>query len=448
MPPKNGAQLAKDKAEEAAIKASALAPAPAAPKKSLSEILACCMPRGSLFAAKLAKPHPLDLEIQQRFLTLDMQGRCMAEYVWIGGNNELRCKTRSLDKETTNPDELPVWNFDGSSTEQAPGTDSEVLLVPRAVYKDPFRAGPSGTSTNILVLCDCYKPDPNAPKGVGKPIPTNTRVKCNEIMEKIKDHEPWFGIEQEYTLFEPDGVTPYGWPKGGYPDRPQGPYYCSIGAENAFGRPIVETHYRACMYAGIQISGINGEVMPGQWEYQVGPCTGIASGDQLIMSRYLLIRVCEQVRPSAPSPHPAQTSTPAHIRFSSPLSSVLEPEPELLTRSWFACLRAVRRARLVRPEADPGRLERRGLPHERLDEGDAREGRLRRHHQGDGSPRRAGQAGGAHPGIRHLRRRGQQAPPHRRARDGADHQVLVRRRQPWLLGPHPAHDREGEVRLL
>jgi len=240
------------------------------------------------------KTTPLDLEIQQRFLALDQGERVQAEYVWIGGNNELRCKTKTLERSPLSIKELPVWNFDGSSTEQAPGSDSEVLLVPCAVYKDPFRAGPSGSSKNIIVLCDCYKPDKDAPGGVGAPIPTNTRVGCNATMEKVKAHVPWFGIEQEYTLFEPDGVTPYGWPVGGFPDRPQGPYYCAIGKENAYGRPIVEAHYRACLYAGINISGINGEVMPGQWEYQVGPCTGIESPDQLIVSRYLLIRVCEQ----------------------------------------------------------------------------------------------------------------------------------------------------------
>merc|ERR1719198_2167173 len=78
------------------------------------------------------------------------------------------------------------------------------------------------------------------------------------------------------------------------PRRAQGPYYCSIGTENAYGRPIVEAHYKACLYAGITISGINGEVMPGQWEYQVGPCTGIDSGDHLWMSRYILTRICEK----------------------------------------------------------------------------------------------------------------------------------------------------------
>jgi len=233
----------------------------------------------------------MPLSTVNEFLKLDQSGKILAEYVWIGGNNELRCKTRTLTKLPTSVADLPVWNFDGSSTEQAPGSDSEVLMKPAAFYKDPFRPG----GNNILVLCDCYLPDPNAPLGVGAPIPTNTRAKCKTIMDAVAKSNPWFGIEQEYTLFEPDMVTPYGWPKGGFPKRPQGPYYCSIGTENAYGRAVVEAHYRACLYAGINISGINGEVMPGQWEYQVGPCTGIESGDQLIMSRYLLVRCCEQM---------------------------------------------------------------------------------------------------------------------------------------------------------
>ena len=232
--------------------------------------------------AKIVKatgPHHLSLDIQARFIANDSSGMIQAEYVWIGGNNELRCKTKvprpplsahtacplsrltyhdvpvactqTLTKAPSSPEDLPVWNFDGSSTEQ-PGSDSEVLLVPCAIYRDPFRVSDEdGSSPHILVLCDCYKPDPDAPKGVGEAIPTNTRVACKAIMDKVKAKEPWFGIEQEYTLFEPDGATPYGWPDCSnglqYPDRPQGPYYCSIGTENAFGRPIVEAHYAACM---------------------------------------------------------------------------------------------------------------------------------------------------------------------------------------------------------
>ncbi|CAN0164248.1 unnamed protein product, partial [Discosporangium mesarthrocarpum] len=174
----------------------------------------------------------------------------------------------------------PLWNFDGSSTGQAPGEDSEVILKPQAIFADPFRGG-----DNILVMCDCYKPDMT-------PIDNNTRMDCAEKMEKVKDLVPWFGIEQEYTLFGADGTTPFGWPKSGYPG-PQGPYYCTVGFENSFGRHIMEAHYKVCLYSSVTISGTNGEVMPGQWEYQVGPCVGISSGDELWMSRFLLYRVCE-----------------------------------------------------------------------------------------------------------------------------------------------------------
>merc|ERR1711939_647147 len=92
----------------------------------------------------------------------------MGEYIWLGGATttggfDIRGKTMTLDKKPTSVAEMKVWNFDGSSTGQAPGDDSEVLIQPKAVFKDPFRGG-----HHILVLTDCYKPD-------GTPIPTNTR---------------------------------------------------------------------------------------------------------------------------------------------------------------------------------------------------------------------------------------------------------------------------------
>jgi len=223
----------------------------------------------------------LDPIIYQDFMKLPQGEKIQAEYIWLGGSmQDLRCKSRTLAKKPSSVSDLPKWNYDGSSTNQAPGEDSEVILYPQAFYPDPFRGG-----DNILVICDTYTP-------AGEPLPTNTRHDCAKVMEAAASEIPWFGIEQEYTLFEEDKVTPYGWPKGGYPG-PQGPYYCSIGADNAFGRYIVESHYRCCLYAGVSISGVNAEVMPGQWEYQVGPCEGINSGDELWLSRYLLIRVCE-----------------------------------------------------------------------------------------------------------------------------------------------------------
>jgi len=223
----------------------------------------------------------LDHTILQEFLDLDQGGKIQAEYIWIGGSGQdLRSKTRTLDKVPSSPAELPEWNYDGSSTGQAPGHNSEVILKPQAIFKDPFRRG-----DNILVMCDTYEPN-------GTPLPTNTRYPANIVMEKAKAFEPWFGIEQEYTLFTRDNI-PLGWPRNGYP-LPQGPYYCGVGADKAFGRHLVEAHYRTCLYSGVKIAGINAEVMPGQWEYQVGPCLGISVGDHMWISRYLMHRLAER----------------------------------------------------------------------------------------------------------------------------------------------------------
>lgn len=227
----------------------------------------------------------LSSEVFSQYMSLPQPvNKIQAEYVWIGGTgSDLRCKTKTLDcTEINSIDQLPIWNYDGSSTGQAPGKDSEVYLKPVAIYPDPFRRG-----KNILVLCECCLPD-----GKLTPIPTNTRNYCAQMMDQAKEHEPWFGIEQEFALMYKDMRTIFGWPRNGYP-RPQGPFYCSVGSENAYGRRVVEAHYRACLYSGLNISGINGEVLPGQWEYQIGPCLGIQSGDQMIISRYILQRVCE-----------------------------------------------------------------------------------------------------------------------------------------------------------
>jgi len=215
----------------------------------------------------------------------------LAEYVWLDAEGGLRSKTKVVHgKSKVELKDLPKWNYDGSSTGQSPGDDSEVIIVPRKIFHDPFRGAP-----HVLVMTDCYTPK-------GDAIPTNTRAPAMAIFEKKLDEEPWFGIEQEYTMFK-DGC-PLGWPKSsarslggptgayGYPG-PQGPYYCSVGADVMFGRPLVEDHLLKSLQAGITVSGINGEVMPGQWEYQVGPCTGIDAGDHLWMSRYILLRCSE-----------------------------------------------------------------------------------------------------------------------------------------------------------
>ncbi|KAK6146123.1 hypothetical protein DH2020_019992 [Rehmannia glutinosa] len=223
----------------------------------------------------------------EQLLNLDVTpytDKIIAEYIWIGGTGiDVRSKSRTISKPVEHPSELPKWNYDGSSTGQAPGEDSEVILYPQAIFKDPFRGG-----NNILVICDTYTP-------AGEPIPTNKRYRAAQIFSdpKVVAEVPWYGIEQEYTLLQTNVKWPLGWPIGGYPG-PQGPYYCAAGADKSFGRDISDAHYKACLYAGINISGTNGEVMPGQWEFQVGPSVGIEAGDHIWCARYLLERITEQ----------------------------------------------------------------------------------------------------------------------------------------------------------
>ncbi|XP_071571671.1 glutamine synthetase 2 cytoplasmic-like isoform X3 [Temnothorax nylanderi] len=224
----------------------------------------------------------LDKTLLQKYLDLPQpENAIQAKYIWIDGTGEgLRSKTRTLSSVPKHPADLPTWTYDGSSTYQADGANSDIFLYPVAIYNDPFRRG-----NNKLVLCDTYYSDKT-------PTKSNKRYRANQAMESIKDQEPWFGIEQEYTLLDFDG-RPLGWPKNGFPG-PQGPYYCGVGADKVIGREIVEAHYRACLYAGVKLAGTNAEVMPSQWEFQVGPCTGIDGGDDLWIARFILQRIAEE----------------------------------------------------------------------------------------------------------------------------------------------------------
>ena len=192
-----------------------------------------------------------------------------AEYIWIDGQVPTP-KLRSKGKVVPKGEAPPVWGFDGSSTNQAPGSNSDCVLQPVFVCPDPSRGG-----DNKLVMCEVLLTDMT-------PHPSNTRAACAAAAEKYASLDTWFGIEQEYTYF--DGPKPLGWPDNGFP-APQGGYYCGVGADEVFGRPIVEEHLDACLAAGLGVSGINGEVMPGQWEFQVGPLTAPTVADHLWVAR-------------------------------------------------------------------------------------------------------------------------------------------------------------------
>jgi glutamine synthetase len=137
----------------------------------------------------------------------------MLEYVWLDGQkptSELRSKTKIINGPVTKLSDLPEWGFDGSSTEQAEGKFSDCRLKPVFFLPDPLRGAP-----HLLVMCEVYEAN-------GDPHPTNTRAKLRELVKKYSKHDPWFGIEQEYTLFQ--GNRPLGFPDQGFPG-PQGPYY-------------------------------------------------------------------------------------------------------------------------------------------------------------------------------------------------------------------------------
>jgi len=227
-----------------------------------------------------------------------------AEYIWIDGT-EPTAKLRSKTKILADGAELPIWGFDGSSTNQAPGDKSDCVLQPVLTCPDPIRGG-----DDVLVLCEVLYIDMT-------PHVTNTRAACVATAEKYKDQEPLFGIEQEYTFFK-DG-RPFGFPAGGFP-APQGGYYCGVGADEVYGRDIVEEHLDACLAAGLHISGINAEVMPGQWEFQVGPVAPPQVADELWIARWLLYRIAEDYDVAATlDPKPVKgdwNGAGAHTNFS------------------------------------------------------------------------------------------------------------------------------------
>lgn len=215
------------------------------------------------------------------------------EYVWCDGQegkeskgmlfNEMRSKTKCMMEpiESMDPKDFPDWSYDGSSTGQAAGNNSDCILKPVRVVPDPIRGAP-----HLLVMCEVLSPN-------GEPHPTNTRAQLSALIDdKVIKEAPLFGFEQEYTMLQKGSGLVLGWPEGGYP-APQGPFYCGVGTNSVFGRPLAEAHMEACLEAGLTISGINAEVMPGQWEYQIGPVGPLELGDEVMLSRWLLHRLGE-----------------------------------------------------------------------------------------------------------------------------------------------------------
>lgn len=227
--------------------------------------------------------HILNKKVLDRYMRLPVPcNKILATYVWIDGSGiNMRSKDRILSCVPICPEQAPCWHFDGSSTGQATAENSDTSLKPCAIYRDPFRCEP-----HILILCEVYNSD-------GKPAENNNRKYCHSLCDLHAAEEPWFGIEQEYTMVDVDGWG-LGWPKGGgFPAVKYQYSYCGVGAKYVTGRDICEAHAKACLYAGLDFEGTNAEVMFASWEWQIGISCGIKGADDLWMSRYIMARVAE-----------------------------------------------------------------------------------------------------------------------------------------------------------
>lgn len=207
----------------------------------------------------------------------------LLEYIWLDSNGSIRSKIKITTKN-----EVPKWNFDGSSTGQAECSNSEVILNPVSGYKNPFFK--SNNLDSYIILCECLN-------GNLTPHISNNRHNCAKINDSHLEHEFLFGIEQEYVIFESN--KPYKWHDNKNPLEKeelcvQGEFYCSSGGNKAFGREISDRHLIYCLEAGVNICGTNAEVAPSQWEFQVGTTDMLTVSDDLIVARYILNKIAEE----------------------------------------------------------------------------------------------------------------------------------------------------------
>ncbi len=247
------------------------------------------------------------------YISITMNEITVCEYIWLDGRGGLRSKSRVLTIGIVkNVGDLPIWNYDGSSTWQANSDgNTEVLLTPVFMCADPLRPDINA----ILVLCETSKETSKgsdsceATKETSKgsdscfatketsdsegiPLPTNYRniwirnLDTSECASICMFHEPWFGIEQEYTIFftgkNQSQITNAG-----------GQHYCGTSIDIR-ERSIVEEHLLACLDARLTVSGINAEVATRQWEFQIGPVCGVEAADQTYVARFLLERIAEK----------------------------------------------------------------------------------------------------------------------------------------------------------
>jgi glutamine synthetase len=223
------------------------------------------------------------------------------EYLWLDVNQHMRSKIRTfiiecdyridlseiLSSKTSKErfiSLIPEWSYDGSSTGQCETAYSEVILKPVNFIKHPFMKPSIKGGQPILVLCEGYREN--------KPIIGNDRYDYITKMNHVKSHDIWFGLEQEFFLFDKTTKQPINWNEVKHID--QGEYYCGVNRSTYKEKQILNVFLEKCLHVGIQISGINQEVAPCQWEYQIGPVCADEAPDQMIFAKYILYNIAQE----------------------------------------------------------------------------------------------------------------------------------------------------------
>ena len=227
----------------------------------------------------------------------------IGEYVWLDSNNKFCSKIRVFDILQS-----PVWNYDGSSTGQATTESSEITLFPVEWFKHPLMEPIEGF-TIYLIICATYDINNN-------PLPNNHFHLANEYFNINPDEVPWFGLEQEYFFFKNNNILGM---KPTLDIIKNKLYYCNTINQPILGEKVALEHMNACLKAGIIISGINAEVVCGQWEFQVGPCTGIQAGNHMMAARFLLEKIAIKEGLEIdyhPKPISRMNGSGCHVNFS------------------------------------------------------------------------------------------------------------------------------------
>jgi glutamine synthetase len=211
------------------------------------------------------------------------------EYIWIDKSGNLKSKYRTVYPEFSYERYHHIVAENWSSPFSF--NEVEIALIPVAHYRNPFFQ----IGRSFLILCETHH---IIDKETYISTESNFRCAAVEVFNKRSNLQPWFGIEQEYFLMEPQGTRvsnkPLAFAKEEAPQPQGGVYACSVGNRTIFFRKLAEKHYEYCLEAGLKISGINAEAAPSQWKFQIGPCCGISAGDELWVARYILHKLSEE----------------------------------------------------------------------------------------------------------------------------------------------------------